>query len=162
MALAPETLEEFLSILRPSVMPFHTLNKYPTSPVRRQQHRSRSSLSVRPPPAPSYISGALSSPDQQQQQFQEKTTEELEDQQELMPPNESMNNLSAWRGSGPLYSPVSRNHTMNPFARRPSHENIALHLAQGSYPPASPVSNIVFHSPLSPAMVPLPPSTSPP
>jgi len=162
MTLPPETLEEFLSILRPSVMPFQTFNKYPTSPVRRQ-HRNRSSIPALPPFTSSgFISGGLSSPDSTQDRppsgEQQPQSDEMQDSPSTA--NELDINPAAWRGSGLLSSPVSRNHTMNPFARHPDHENLALTLRQNTYPPPSPTQG--YHYALSPTMVPLPPSTSPP
>lgn len=153
------------------MMPIHTFHRYPTSPVRRT-HKSRASFSSAMPTfAPQHFSSGNSSPlaspdpskpdpdrksavvdDQQLQEYQSTELEYI--------PN-------FWQRSGLLHSPVSRNHTMNPFARRPSHENLALAFCQYAYPPQTPGAPLVWlehpplSPPLSPALIPLPRSASP-
>jgi len=143
--LPAETLEEFLSILRPSVMPFHSLRVYSTSPMRSalRGHTPRTSTTSinsdgNPPDG---------SPDASSRQ-QSTLGQELD---AIAP---------IWRSGGILSSPVSRTHTMNPFARRPSYENLALTLSHN--PSFANQSVVNTASPHSPTQIPLPPSTSPP
>lgn len=150
--LPAETLEEFLSILRPSVMPLHSLRVYSTSPMRPtfRSHTPRASIT-------SINSDSISpatSPDVSQQE-----------NRYLFSGNDFEPIIPYWRSGGILSSPVSRTHTKNPFCRRPSHENLALTLSHN--PPLNQYSNGLNDSQwdnntLSPTQIPLPPSTSPP
>jgi len=146
--LPAETLEEFLSILRPSVMPFHTLRVYSTSPMRSglRGHTPRTSItSVNA----DNVSPAGSPDAYLRQEFKQNTLGQ--DLDAMLP---------SWRSGGILSSPVSRTHTMNPFARRPSHENLALTLSHN--PSFANQCSVSADSPHSPTQIPLPPSTSPP
>jgi hypothetical protein len=139
--------------LRPSVMPFHSLRVYSTSPMRTtlRGHTPRTSIT-------SINSDSISpagSPDASTCQENKQTTFGYE--LEPMVP--------IWRSGGLLSSPVSRTHTMNPFARRPSHENLALALSHNSSFSQQNNTSTGLQldlSPHSPSQIPLPPSTSPP
>ncbi|TFY65501.1 hypothetical protein EVG20_g5565 [Dentipellis fragilis] len=157
--LPSEALEEFLSILRPSLFP-------PQSPPLRARriplnfsHERSTSLSAKPldrldnvpilredahtpaKPTAMRISPRLLSP---------------------RPYDDENSDIVAFRtyNSGPLASPISRIHTRNPFQRHPSYEMPfggagGLFQAGVSPPPQTP---IVF-VPNSPTLVPLPPPT---
>jgi len=153
--LPAETLEEFLSILRPSVMPFHSLRVYSTSPMRQtfRSHTPRASITSLNCDTISET-GSHEMPEMPAlQEFKQATLGH--DLDPMIP---------IWRSGGILSSPVCRDHTRNPFARRPSHENLALALShnnpilvQHNYSIVSPEDP----TPLSPSQIPLPPSTSP-
>jgi hypothetical protein len=153
-----------------------SFHRYPGSPVRRT-HRSRASFSSSMPPfAQQFVPGSTSPfappelfksdpdrasavADEQQQRERDGANNEIE----YIP--------TFWHRNSLLHSPVSRNHTMNPFARHTSHENLALAFSQYTYPPQSPVAALMWQqseptqsppSTISPAQIPLPRSVSPP
>jgi len=149
--LPPETLEEFLSILRPSVMPFHSLRVYSTSPIRSslRSHTPLASLAT----VTSESVSPVASPDTPFRN-EHKHSNSGHDFEQMYP---------VWRSGGILSSPVSRTHTRNPFARRPSHENLALAMSNStSFTQQTANGSQPEHIPHSPTQIPLPPSTSPP
>lgn len=154
--LPPETLEEFLSILRPSVMPFHSLRVYSTSPIRPslRSHTPRASLGSIGSDHNSRVSSPDPSITQEAKPYSPGRADRHHGEFDMIIP--------AWRNGGLLSSPVSRTHTRNPFARRPSHENLALAMSHNNtWPQPNPPGHQV-DSTLSPTLIPLPPSTSPP
>jgi len=154
--LPPETLEEFLSILRPSVMPFHSLRVYTTSPIRpsMRSHTPISSLTSVGSDNNSRVSSPEASATQEPRNSAYGRSDRHHSEFEMFMPT--------WRSGGLLSSPVSRTHTRNPFARRPSHENLAMAMSHHASLQQNPAGYQSDHSPLSPTLIPLPPSTSPP
>ncbi|KAK7440176.1 hypothetical protein VKT23_017119 [Stygiomarasmius scandens] len=168
-SLPSEALEEFLSILRPSFFP-------PRSPVRSRRQASLSALptihqghersfSYKGPRSRSRLD--LVRPESQS--INGNTTEELELVRSTQSSRSTVSRASdsdavdgvssefqfldlddapfaRWFASNVLASPISRNHTRNPFQR---HATYPLSPAPGALPPLSPLN-------ISPAAVPLP------
>ncbi|KAI5122040.1 hypothetical protein M0805_006025 [Coniferiporia weirii] len=147
--LSSDALEEFLSILRPSLF----TSSSPTFRTRRHEQSSTLMVSMERPQAfrprdgshsrsPSIgsaavsdNSGAMSGLGRSSPAIDSRLCGEYD-----------QNIGSAWRVPGILESPVSRTHTRNPFQRHPSYEMA--------------FSN-AFVTHLSPSLLPLPQSPSP-
>lgn len=158
--LPPETLEEFLSILRPSVMPFHSLRVYSTSPIRTslRSHTPLGALTA----GSSDSTTPMGSPDAPIRQDNKPPFSSHSSWQSDKSHSELESIIPIWRSGGILSSPVSRTHTRNPFARRPSHENLALAMSHNPSFVQQQNTGSLDRTPLSPTLIPLPPSTSPP
>ncbi|KZS99135.1 hypothetical protein SISNIDRAFT_545951 [Sistotremastrum niveocremeum HHB9708] len=157
--LPPETLEEFLSILRPSLVsaPLSSYRHYTTSPVLRA-HRSRHSLHTIPsfPSIRSVQDGSPISVDSSLSTRAVGDASEGEQDDSLL---RTETPSFQWRPGSVLASPISRSHTMNPFPRHRAFEARAADVEL----PNSPRHLLLAldSTPISPRLIPLPPSPAP-
>ncbi|KAL5511681.1 hypothetical protein ACEPAH_4899 [Sanghuangporus vaninii] len=146
--LSPEALEEFLSILRPSLFSPNS----PTFRARRNESCSGLAFPLERPQTFRLREGShskspsLSSANAEDRDNLNGTdgTHTTPDVRQSGDNDHPLGNL--WRIPGILESPVSRTHTRNPFQRHPSYDTALTG---------------VFASHLSPSLLPLPPSPSP-
>ncbi|ETW85734.1 hypothetical protein HETIRDRAFT_379821 [Heterobasidion irregulare TC 32-1] len=159
--LSSEALEEFLSILRPTLFrpqsPTLLTRKIPTLAFSHERAHSLSSRSLERLENVPILSSAFRN--ETRTPFKQ-TSPRLRTPRQEDEEKDNVTELVPIRpvGSGPLASPISRIHTRNPFQRHASYETFKstgnLFQVGMTPPPQTPAP-----APSSPAMIPLPPPT---